>query len=86
MRVAVIVLVVSSWLIADKVYELKVPNMNCGGCASKIKSAASSVGVVKGFTQDFTTKDVNITLDDSTKIEDVIKAINNANYKASLKQ
>lgn len=86
MRVAIVFLALASWLLADKIYELNIPNMNCGGCASKIKQAASSVGEVKGFTQNFQTKDVNITLNDNTDIKKVLQAINDADYRAKLKR
>lgn len=86
MKQGVFVVMLLQFLYADQMYELTVPNMGCGSCASKIKKAAQSVGEVKGMTMDYTTKDVNLTLEDGTNINEVIVAINNANYKAALKK
>lgn len=60
--------------------------MGCASCASKIKKAVQSVTDVKNMTMDYTTKDVNLTLEDNANIYDVVMAINNANYKATLKR
>lgn len=60
---------------ADKVYELNVANMNCGGCANKIKQAASQVTQIKDFQADFTTKDLNLTVPDNADINLIILAI-----------
>lgn len=86
MKKLLFLLVLGGSLWADQMYELFVPNMGCASCASKIRKAAQSVTEVKEMTMDYTTKDVNITVKDGTNIDEVISAINNANYKAKLKK
>lgn len=81
-----LLLILLQCLYAEQTYELTIPNMGCASCASKIKKAVQSVTDVKNMTMDYTTKDVNLTLEDNANIYDVVMAINNANYKATLKR
>lgn len=68
---------------ADKIV-LSIKGMTCGGCANRIKGALVSCDGVKDASVDF--KDGKATAQvekEKVKVEDLIKAVENAGFKAS---
>jgi copper chaperone CopZ len=62
-------------------YSFKVQDMTCGGCASSVRKAVSSVTGVSSVSADPQTKDVVVEAAPEVTREAVIAAINAAGYR-----
>lgn len=62
-------------------YSFKVQDMTCGGCASSVRKAVSSVAGVSSVTADPQSKDVVVEAAPEVTREAVIAAINEAGYR-----
>jgi copper chaperone CopZ len=63
---------------------LSVPDMNCGGCADKVKSALSSINVVSNVDVSLDEKTVIVELTDDVTLDAIISVVAAAGYKATL--
>ncbi len=88
MRILSLIFMLTTFLLAGGVltHELVVPNMGCGGCAKKIKRVVDGNYTLISMDFNTTTKDVNLTMPSEIDINSVIKTINDAGYKARLKE
>lgn len=61
--------------------EFNIPNMTCGSCAEKIKTALTNVGVTE-ISFDFKTRNASVTYDNQKiGVADIKKIISNAGYE-----
>ncbi|MGP1486163.1 MAG: heavy-metal-associated domain-containing protein [Campylobacter sp.] len=81
MKKIVLISFVASLVLAEQIHQLNVPNMGCGGCASKIENAVKQMSGYKSMSYDLRTKDVNITTDNNTNLMEVVNAIKNSKEK-----
>ena len=82
-KLAVVLVGLTSFLLADVTYELVVPKMRCGGCAGNIKRIVDGNFTLISMDYNTTTKDVNLTLSDDADINKVLELL--SNYEAKLK-
>jgi copper chaperone CopZ len=63
---------------------LSVPDMNCDGCADKVRSALSSLTVIRNVEVSLEDKTVLIELTDDVTLDAIISVVAAAGYKATL--
>ncbi|MGG7074156.1 heavy metal-associated domain-containing protein [Campylobacter sp. 9BO] len=73
--------IMSSFLFAEQIHQLNIPNMGCEHCVKQIENAVINMPGYKSMSFDLQTKDVNITTDKNTSLSQVIKAIKSSKEK-----
>ena len=63
---------------------LSVPEMSCGGCADKVRSALNSLTVISNVDVSLEDKTVSIELIDDVTLDAIISVVAAAGYKATL--
>ena len=63
-----------------KTTTLTAPDIECGGCASAIKKSVGTVPGVREIQVDIDAKQVTVTHDDATGLEDIKAAVEKAGF------
>lgn len=63
---------------------LQVEGMHCIGCADAVERSLMSVRGVKKASVDILTRQANVIGDESVRDEDLVAAVENAGYAASV--
>jgi mercuric ion binding protein len=81
MKILLTIFALCSVVFASNVSLIKVEGMHCPLCTTAVKKAVKDLDGVEKVSVRLNTKEVTVTYDEKTNLEDILKAIKTTSYE-----
>jgi periplasmic mercuric ion binding protein len=81
MKILLSIFALCSLVFASNIFLIKVEGMHCPLCTTAVKKAVKDLDGVEKVSVRLNTKEVTVTYNEKTNLEDILKAISTTSYE-----